>query len=805
MRPWLSLIFGWAICLCCWLSAQPDANGAEPAEAKPSEADLEFFEKEVRPLLVEKCGACHGAVARPKGKLRLTSRDEILRGGENGPAALPGKPEVSLLIKAVQYQGDLRMPPQGKLTDRQIEVLSRWVKAGATWPGAKVAEAPADATFAVNEQDRKFWSFQPLKPPVTPAVRDKAWPRSAVDPFILAPLEAKGIVPAAPADKRTLLRRATFDLIGLPPTPAEIDAFLTDNSPQAFDRVVERLLASPLYGERWGRHWLDVVRYADARDLIQLPPESDFREAWRYRDWVVDSFNRDTSYADFVRYQVAGDLLPAADAGPSKDGINKEGLIATGLLAIADFVPGDVDKDQMIADYVNDQVDVVSRAFLGLSIACARCHDHKFDPISTEDYYALAGILFSTRIIPGPVPGNTPLVRAPLLSASETAALHTQNTADARRRAELEQIAPDAADREYRAFLATLLTDQTARYLVAACECRKSADADKKTTAIEVAKRDSLNDGVLAEWIALLERVEKQSTDEKLSALKELAAGKLSGPDLMKSAVATQESFVAQSKLAEADAARSPEKQALARAELLHFRADDPRISTDASGRVTLWPNDTGLAGDATTAAPQLAPIKTTAMIDGRPKPVVRFDGESLLECQRAVPPAGTLFVVFQTASNARGGERIVGWEDADFGQHGVGLMVDPGGALHAILRKNGQSGDIVDPCRPADFETVCVSWGANGTRLRRNGVETATPKGIDCVSSDPKIVSLKLGGPGSGSSPRFHGCIAEIRVYRGALEEDQRKQVEAELRETWFQAEDLKRPPRDPWAELYA
>ena len=227
----------------------------------------------------------------------------------------------------------------------------------------------------------------------------------------------KESAPAPPADKRTLLRRATFDLTGLPPQPEEIEAFLADESPDAFAKVVDRLLASPLYGQRWGRHWLDVVRYADARDLIQLPAESDFREAWRYRDWVVDAFNRDLPYDEFITRQLAGDLLQPAD--PTK--IDKEALVATGMLAIADFVPGDVDKEQMIADYVNDQIDVVGRAFLGLTLACARCHDHKFDPISTEDYYALAGIFFSTRLIPGPVKGNTPLVKVPLLSPSRIA------------------------------------------------------------------------------------------------------------------------------------------------------------------------------------------------------------------------------------------------------------------------------------------------------------------------------------------------------------------------------------------------
>ena len=378
MRFSVSLGFGLAVVL----SLSPERAGRA---AEPTGADAEFFEKEVRPLLAEKCGGCHGE-AKPKGNLKLTSRAEVLRGGDNGAAIVPGKPDESLLIKAVRYQDEPRMPPKGKLTDKQIEVLEKWVKIGAPWPGAKAAPAAPDGRFVLTDKHRQFWSFQPVRSPAVPEVRTpKADIRNEIDRFILAKLEAKGIAPAGPADKRTLLRRATFDLIGLPPTPAEIDAFLADDSPQAFAKVVDRLLASPLYGERWGRHWLDVVRYADARDLIQLPPESDFRESWRYRDWVVDSFNRDLPYTEFVRAQIAGDLLPS----PNSAGFNKDGLVATGLLAIADFVPGDVDKNQMIADYVNDQIDVVGRAFLGLSVACARCHDHKFDPISTEDYYAL--------------------------------------------------------------------------------------------------------------------------------------------------------------------------------------------------------------------------------------------------------------------------------------------------------------------------------------------------------------------------------------------------------------------------------
>ena len=226
MRSGTALAFGLAFSLL--LSAEPAGRAVEPPAA---EAD--FFEKEVRPLLVEKCGGCHGDV-RPKGRLKLTSRAEILQGGDNGPAVVPGKPDESLLIKAVRYQDELRMPPKGKLTDRQIEVLERWVKLGAPWPETKAPPAPTDGRFAITEKHRQFWSFQPVKAVPPPTVRDAAWPRSPVDRFILAGLEAKGLAPAAPADKRTLLRRATFDLIGLPPTPEEIDAFLADDSPEAF-------------------------------------------------------------------------------------------------------------------------------------------------------------------------------------------------------------------------------------------------------------------------------------------------------------------------------------------------------------------------------------------------------------------------------------------------------------------------------------------------------------------------------------------------------------------------------------------
>jgi Protein of unknown function (DUF1553)/Concanavalin A-like lectin/glucanases superfamily len=387
-----------------------------------------------------------------------------------------------------------------------------------------------------------------------------------------------------------------------------------------------------------------------------------------------------------------------------------------------------------------------------------------------------------------------------LLSLVEIAQLQAQTATDMRRRAELEQSLPDAADRAYREYLTRLLTGQSARYLVAACECRAPA----KPAPADVAKRYGLHAGVLTEWVALLDRIEKNPNDNYPPALREAAAGKLSGAELLKSAEAFQESLAAQAKRDEAEAVQSPEKHALTRSAILHFRADDPRIATDASNRVTHWPNRAGFSADAVPPVPKNAPLKATAKIGQHTKPVVRFDGQSILEAPRTVPPAGTLFIVYQTSPKAVTGERIVGWEDADTGRHGLGLMPDKAGSLHAILRNNGQSADIVDRSNPKGFETVCITWGPGGTTMRRNSVDTAGAK-INGISSDPKITALKIGGPGSGGSPRFHGDIAELRVYNRPLTEAERKQVETELRDAWFQPDDPKKAARDPLAELYA
>jgi hypothetical protein len=392
--------------------------------SEPTALEGEFFEKKVRPLLVERCFECHGGGKKVRGGLSLASRAAILAGGDSGPAAVAGNAAQSLLLQAVRYQGDLHMPPKGKLTDAEIATFTRWVGMGLPWPSADSRSGGQPAVkSSITEEQKRFWAFQPACPVSVPAVTDSTWPRSDLDRFILASLEVKGLRPAKQADRRTLLRRITFDLTGLPPTPEDMAAFLNDRAPDAFAHVVDRLLASPHYGERWGRHWLDVARYADsfdARALSEAARSMDITEAWRYRDWVVDAFNRDLPYDQFVTLQLAGDLLatPGKGGGP-----NVEGVIATGILAIGNWGGGDADKEKMVTDIVDDQLDIVGRAFMGLTITCARCHDHKFDPISTEDYYGLAGIFFSTHILPdvGPRTNGPNMLRIPLISPEELA------------------------------------------------------------------------------------------------------------------------------------------------------------------------------------------------------------------------------------------------------------------------------------------------------------------------------------------------------------------------------------------------
>ena len=349
--------------------------------------DAEFFEKKVRPLLAEHCYTCHSGQTQPMGGLRLDSEEGFRMGGGRGQPVSPGEPERSLLITAISHRDEvLRMPPAGRLHDREIETLTTWVKLGAPW-GIEAESSERDENAS---SDVPLWAFQAPQDPLIPEVKHRQWVKSPVDAFILAELEAKGLRSAPPADKRTLIRRATFDLIGLPPTSEQIQAFLADDSPAAFARVVERLLASPRYGERWGRHWLDVARYADSNGLDE---NLVFKNAYRYRDYVIGSFNDDKPYDRFIHEQLAGDLI----GGPRDEATVYEHQIATGFVALGAKMLAEDDPVKMEMDIVDEQIDTVGRALLGLTLGCARCHDHKFDPISTADYYALAGIFKSSK------------------------------------------------------------------------------------------------------------------------------------------------------------------------------------------------------------------------------------------------------------------------------------------------------------------------------------------------------------------------------------------------------------------------
>ncbi len=362
-----------------------------PLAARAADPGLQHFEQKIRPVLVKYCYECHSAQAKKvRGGLLLDTKADTLKGGDTGPAVVPGKPVESLILKALRHD-EIAMPPKEKLPDAVVADFERWIRLGAPDPRTG-ASAAVKATIDL-EAGKKFWAFQPIRAHTPPGVADMSWPRSDFDYFILAALEAKGVKPAADADRRTLIRRATVALVGLPPTPEEIDAFVDDPSPDAdaFAKVVDQLLASRHFGERWGRHWLDLARYADSNGKDE---NLTFHEAFRYRDYVIDSLNRDKPLDQFLREQSAGDLLPGATQAE-----RDELLTATGFLVVGPKVLADRDLEKRRMDVVDEQVDTIGRAFLGLTLSCARCHDHKFDPIPTADYYALAGILFSTRTL----------------------------------------------------------------------------------------------------------------------------------------------------------------------------------------------------------------------------------------------------------------------------------------------------------------------------------------------------------------------------------------------------------------------
>ncbi|MBJ44161.1 MAG: hypothetical protein CMJ80_12955 [Planctomycetaceae bacterium] len=384
-----------------------------------AESDDDFFEARVRPLLIKQCVECHGA-KKQEGGLRLDSRDGWMRGGDHGPPIIASQPEKSLLIQAVRYvDPSLKMPPTKRLTTQEIADLEAWVKRGAFDPRLEVATQTTTQMSIV--QASTFWSFQPLKTPVVPHDASDRWSRNPIDSFVFAQLKKRELSPVPDADRRTLIRRATFDLTGLPPTPNEIKAFLDDESSDAFESLVDRLLDSKAYGERWGRHWLDVARYADtAGDGADYP----VREAYKYRDWVIRAFNNDMPFDQFVREQIAGDILARRDSADDPQRYANQ-VTATGFLAIGKRYGYKAAPDYQHLDFA-DVIDSIGRSLQGLSLGCARCHDHKYDPVSIKDYYALYGILQSTRwAFPGGEEQKRPAHFPPLVPPSQVIAFET--------------------------------------------------------------------------------------------------------------------------------------------------------------------------------------------------------------------------------------------------------------------------------------------------------------------------------------------------------------------------------------------
>ncbi|WP_020468695.1 PSD1 and planctomycete cytochrome C domain-containing protein [Zavarzinella formosa] len=454
------------------------------AAADPSRAETEFFEKKIRPVLIEHCAKCHSAEKKQaKGGFRLDSRAEILKGGRSGPGAVSGDPAASLLMRAVRgTDKELKMPPEGEppLNADQIRDLAAWIQMGLPFPGTATS-GPTATTMADLAKARQFWSLQPPKETAPPTVRAGDWPKEPLDRFVLARLEEKGLTPSPPADKRTLLRRATYDLTGLPPTPEAMEAFLADQSESAFEKAIDRLLASLAYGERWGRHWLDVARYADTK-WVGAGEERRIPFAYAYRDWVIRALNEDMPYDRFIRLQLAADQIP--NARPTDQA-------ALGFLTVGRWFTGN------IHDVIDDQIDVVTRGLLGLTVQCARCHDHKFDPVSAKDYYSLYGLFAAARM---PAEGAGILAELPETEPPPVDAATEAEIARLR-----ERLDKQLADRQERVRAEYRTLEKTAAYLMAATPLVGKSDNDIRAAA----KAQGLTEPILFGWARMLQRFNK--------------------------------------------------------------------------------------------------------------------------------------------------------------------------------------------------------------------------------------------------------------------------------------------------------
>ena len=454
---------------------------ATPQAAAPASQNSELFETKIRPLLAANCFACHGESAM--AGLRVDSREGLLRGGSGGPVIVPGDPDKSTLLKVVQHADGFPRMPRGraKLPAADIDALSEWIRAGAAWPAsAETPPAPvASHEKALTPEQRSFWSFQPIATAAAPGVRDANWARTDIDRFILARLEREGLTPVGAADKLTLLRRATLDLTGLPPTPDEVDAFLADESPDAFEKVVDRLLASPRYGEAWGRMWLDVARYGED-DYRSLDPMgrgfNPYPNAHLYRDWVIRAFNDDLPYDQFVEAQLAADLLEGPD--------RVRHLPALGFLGLGPWYYDNGAVEITRADERHDRVDAVSRGMLGLTVGCARCHDHKYDPIPTKDYYSLAGVFLNTEYREYPL--------APKAVVDDYKAKEKQ----LKQKREMLREFTNAETQQ----LADTLAFQATKYMKAAWQVTGEPKKDK----LEIINKEKLDYELFDRWLAFL-------------------------------------------------------------------------------------------------------------------------------------------------------------------------------------------------------------------------------------------------------------------------------------------------------------
>lgn len=448
---------------------------------------IEFFETKIRPVLLKECYECHSSNSKNvKGGFLLDSRAAVRKGGDSGAAVVPKNVEESLLLSAMKYES-YEMPPKGKLSDSVIADFEKWIEMGA--PDPRDGEAVAETTIDFDEA-RKFWSFQPIRKHAPPAVKNTSWPASEIDQFTLAKMEGLGLKPVSPAGKRELIRRATFGLIGLPPTPAEVEAFLADESPEAFRKVVDRLLQSKHYGERWGRYWLDVARYSE--DQAHTFAVRANTNGYRYRDWVVDAFNSDMPYDRFVRLQIAGDLI-----GPDSPG-DYGHLVALGFFGLGAQYYKNSDKARAMADELDDRVDTLTRGFLGLTVSCARCHDHKFDPIPTQDYYSLAGIFSSSRL------HNAPLCPPEEIKAYNEGQQKIKQTGEA-----VKKFLADA-----RSSAAESKVGQIAKYMEAVWLIRTGKASGRKTKIADIAKVSGVNEFLLKRWVTFLDPKRKGKVSE---------------------------------------------------------------------------------------------------------------------------------------------------------------------------------------------------------------------------------------------------------------------------------------------------